>query len=39
MFSRFDIIFLFQLCHIDPGIAHAEELEQLKTLDSIFLEF
>lgn len=29
----------YQLCHIDPGIAHAEELEQLKTLDSIFLEF
>ncbi|KAJ4950804.1 hypothetical protein NE237_027636 [Protea cynaroides] len=28
----------YQLCYIDPGIAHAEEMEQLKTLDSIYFE-
>ncbi|KAL6955483.1 hypothetical protein U1Q18_031918 [Sarracenia purpurea var. burkii] len=29
----------YQLCYIDPGIAGADEVEQLKTLDSIYIEF
>uniref|UniRef100_A0A5B7AG47 Putative zinc finger with UFM1-specific peptidase domain protein n=2 Tax=Davidia involucrata TaxID=16924 RepID=A0A5B7AG47_DAVIN len=29
----------YQLCYIDPGIACGEEMEQLKTLDSVYLEF
>ncbi|KAF8379859.1 hypothetical protein HHK36_029308 [Tetracentron sinense] len=29
----------YQLCYIDPGIAHGEKMEQLKTLDSTFIEF
>lgn len=28
----------YQLCYIDPGIARGEEMEQLKTLDSVFFE-
>lgn len=27
--------FMFQLCFVDYGIAHGEELERLKTLHSI----
>ncbi|KAI3471290.1 hypothetical protein Pfo_027953 [Paulownia fortunei] len=30
---------LYQLCFIDPGIAHGEELEKLKTIHSIHCEF
>ncbi|XP_059628873.1 uncharacterized protein LOC132271501 [Cornus florida] len=29
----------YQICYIEPGIACGEEMEQLKTLDSVFLEF
>ncbi|KAA8533503.1 hypothetical protein F0562_031063 [Nyssa sinensis] len=29
----------YQLCYIDPGIAYGEEMERLKTLDSVYLEF
>ncbi|KAJ4832488.1 hypothetical protein Tsubulata_000036 [Turnera subulata] len=29
----------YQLCYIDPGIAIREEMEQLKTIDSVFVEF
>ncbi|XP_030539806.1 zinc finger-containing ubiquitin peptidase 1 isoform X1 [Rhodamnia argentea] len=28
----------YQLCYIDPGIAKGEELEQLKTVDSVYIE-
>ncbi|KAI3417860.1 uncharacterized protein J3R85_014128 [Psidium guajava] len=28
----------YQLCYIDPGIAKGEELEQLKTMDSVYIE-
>ncbi|KAK9292797.1 hypothetical protein L1049_020777 [Liquidambar formosana] len=28
----------YQLCYIDPGLALGEEMEQLKTLDSVFFE-
>ncbi|AES72695.2 putative peptidase C78, ubiquitin modifier-specific peptidase 1/ 2 [Medicago truncatula] len=28
----------YQLCYVDPGIASEEEMEDLKTIDSIFLE-
>ncbi|KAI6697680.1 hypothetical protein NL676_017799 [Syzygium grande] len=28
----------YQLCYIDPGIARGEELEQLKTMDSVYIE-
>ncbi|PIA33379.1 hypothetical protein AQUCO_04100066v1 [Aquilegia coerulea] len=28
----------YQLCYIDPGIANTEEMEQLKTMDSVFFE-
>lgn len=28
----------YQLCYIDSGIAHGEEIEQLKTLDSVYIE-
>lgn len=28
----------YQLCYIDPGIAGEEEMEQLKTIDSVFIE-
>lgn len=28
----------YQLCYVDPGIASEEEMEELKTIDSIFLE-
>lgn len=31
--------FLFQLCCIDHGIAGADEIEKLKTFDSVYLEF
>lgn len=30
--------FLFQLCYVDPGIASEEEMEKLKTVDSVFIE-
>lgn len=33
------VLILFQLCYVDPGIASEEEMEKLKTIDSIFLEF
>ena len=33
------VLFLFQLCYVDPGIASEEEMEKLKTIDSVFLEF
>ncbi|XP_057472244.1 uncharacterized protein LOC130760794 isoform X1 [Actinidia eriantha] len=29
----------YQLCYIDPGIACSEEMEQLKTLDSVYVQF
>ncbi|KAI8540564.1 hypothetical protein RHMOL_Rhmol09G0272900 [Rhododendron molle] len=29
----------YQLCYIDPGVACAKEMEQLKTLDSAYVEF
>nr|KYP72756.1 Zinc finger with UFM1-specific peptidase domain protein [Cajanus cajan] len=29
----------YQLCYVDPGIAGEEEMEKLKTIDSVFLEF
>ncbi|ESW08374.1 hypothetical protein PHAVU_009G040600 [Phaseolus vulgaris] len=29
----------YQLCYVDPGIASEGEVEKLKTIDSIFLEF
>ncbi|XP_047157478.1 zinc finger-containing ubiquitin peptidase 1-like isoform X2 [Vigna umbellata] len=29
----------YQLCYVDPGIASEEEMEKLKTIDSVFLEF
>ncbi|OIV96896.1 hypothetical protein TanjilG_00478 [Lupinus angustifolius] len=29
----------YQLCYVDPGIASGEEMEKLKTIDSVFLEF
>ncbi|XP_058105180.1 uncharacterized protein LOC131248751 [Magnolia sinica] len=29
----------YQLCFVDPGIAHGAEMDQLKTLDSIYFEF
>lgn len=29
----------YQLCYMDPGVANAEEMEQLKTLDSAHVEF
>ncbi|KAK7385463.1 hypothetical protein VNO78_31184 [Psophocarpus tetragonolobus] len=29
----------YQLCYVDPGIAREEEMEKLKTIDSVFLEF
>ncbi|KAK3042018.1 hypothetical protein RJ639_001720 [Escallonia herrerae] len=29
----------YQLCYIDPGCASSEEMEKLKTLDSVKLEF
>ncbi|OAY78820.1 Zinc finger with UFM1-specific peptidase domain protein [Ananas comosus] len=29
----------YQLCYVDPGTAHAEEMEQLKTIDSILVRF
>jgi hypothetical protein len=32
------VLFLFQLCYVDPGIASEEEMEKLKTIDSVFLE-
>ncbi|KAJ1431730.1 Peptidase C78, ubiquitin fold modifier-specific peptidase 1/ 2 [Sesbania bispinosa] len=28
----------YQLCYVDPGIASKEEMEKLKTIDSVFLE-
>ncbi|KAJ6851191.1 uncharacterized protein M6B38_260970 [Iris pallida] len=28
----------YQLCYIDPGVAHGEEMEQLKTIDSIYVK-
>ncbi|KAK7282467.1 hypothetical protein RIF29_11275 [Crotalaria pallida] len=28
----------YQLCYVDPGIASGEEMEKLKTIDSVFLE-
>ncbi|XXG67014.1 hypothetical protein AAC387_Pa06g0455 [Persea americana] len=28
----------YQLCYVDPGIAQGDEMEQLKTIDSIFFE-
>ncbi|KAJ1387495.1 Peptidase C78, ubiquitin fold modifier-specific peptidase 1/ 2 [Sesbania bispinosa] len=28
----------YQLCYVDPGIASEEEMEKLKTIDSVFLE-
>ncbi|PNY13406.1 hypothetical protein L195_g010060 [Trifolium pratense] len=28
----------YQLCYVDPGIANEEEMEKLKTLDSVFIE-
>lgn len=33
-----DAMILFQLCYIDPGIASGDEVELLKTVDSVFLE-
>ena len=32
------MIIVFQLCYVDPGIASAEEMESLKTINSMFLE-
>ncbi|CAK7324318.1 unnamed protein product [Dovyalis caffra] len=29
----------YQLCYIDPGIAIGDEMEQLKKIDSVFIEF
>ncbi|KAK7301036.1 hypothetical protein RJT34_11891 [Clitoria ternatea] len=29
----------YQLCYVDPEIASEEEMEKLKTIDSVFLEF
>ncbi|CAJ1970572.1 unnamed protein product [Sphenostylis stenocarpa] len=29
----------YQLCYVDPGISTEEEMEKLKTIDSVFLEF
>ncbi|KAF7816587.1 zinc finger with UFM1-specific peptidase domain protein isoform X1 [Senna tora] len=29
----------YQLCYVDPGIVTEEEIENLKTVDSVFLEF
>lgn len=29
----------YQLCYVDPGIASLEEMEQLKTIDSILIRF
>ncbi|XP_027939505.1 zinc finger-containing ubiquitin peptidase 1 [Vigna unguiculata] len=29
----------YQLCYVDPGIASKEEMEKLKTIDSVFIEF
>ncbi|XP_027368419.1 uncharacterized protein LOC113874399 [Abrus precatorius] len=29
----------YQLCYVDPGVASEEEMEKLKTIDSVFLEF
>ncbi|XP_066324716.1 uncharacterized protein [Miscanthus floridulus] len=29
----------YQLCYVDPGIASSEEMEQLKTIDSILVRF
>ncbi|KAE9608789.1 hypothetical protein Lal_00020291 [Lupinus albus] len=29
----------YQLCYVDPGIASGEEMEKLKIIDSVFLEF
>lgn len=29
----------YQLCYVDPGIAGEEEMEKLKTIDSVFFEF
>ncbi|KAL1308667.1 hypothetical protein AAHE18_17G123000 [Arachis hypogaea] len=28
----------YQLCYVDPGIASEEEMEKLKTIDSVFIE-
>ncbi|KAL9240229.1 hypothetical protein vseg_014473 [Gypsophila vaccaria] len=28
----------YQLCYVDPGIAHGEEVEQLKTLQNVYLQ-
>ncbi|XP_042516016.1 zinc finger-containing ubiquitin peptidase 1 isoform X2 [Macadamia integrifolia] len=28
----------YQVCYVDPGIAQVEEMEQLKTIDSIYFE-
>ncbi|AES98449.1 zinc finger with UFM1-specific peptidase domain protein [Medicago truncatula] len=28
----------YQLCYVDPGIASEEEMEKLKTVDSVFIE-
>jgi zinc finger-containing ubiquitin peptidase 1 len=29
----------YQLCYVDPGIASSEEMEQLKTIDSMLVRF
>ncbi|KAK9724103.1 hypothetical protein RND81_05G048500 [Saponaria officinalis] len=29
----------YQLCYVDPGIAHGEEVEQLKTLQSVYFQW
>ncbi|KAK7275914.1 hypothetical protein RIF29_17040 [Crotalaria pallida] len=29
----------YQLCYVDPGIASEDEMEKLKTIDSVFLDF
>ncbi|XP_073106215.1 uncharacterized protein [Elaeis guineensis] len=29
----------YQLCYVDPGVANGEEMEQLKTIDSILIKF
>lgn len=36
--SVLDVIVLFQLCYVDPGIATGEDMEKLKTLKSAFFE-
>ncbi|WJX67912.1 hypothetical protein P8452_52338 [Trifolium repens] len=28
----------YQLCYVDPGIANEEEMEKLKTMDSVFIQ-